>query len=347
MDAAVTPQRNACRGPLGRFVSLQAIANGVEPPGRQKNERPGRRSGKKLTLAERKPPPASPHARPARPARFEGLAKTLSQNNGGIRTFLTLALRLLVPSRTMDPLTAAAASGLEASMDSFDLLANNLANTSTSGYKADREFYSTYLAPAAANGSDPAVGDSAVVERRWTDFAQGTLLSTGNSTDLGLSGNGFFAVNGPNGPLYTRNGSFHVSPQGALVTAEGYTVRLSGGQALQVQQGAPLEVNSDGQVSQNGNSLGQLELVSFADPSQLSKAAGSYFQNPDPKKDAPATAANLQVAQGKLESSNASPAESAARMVTLLRHFEMLQHAVKLAADMNRQAVEEVAKVGS
>src|SRR5882672_5647968 len=78
----------------------------------------------------------------------------------------------------MDPLTAAAASGLQARMDSLDLLANNLSNTSTSGYKADREFYSTYLSADALNAPDPAVGDSPVVERHWTDFTQGSLTST-------------------------------------------------------------------------------------------------------------------------------------------------------------------------
>ena len=88
----------------------------------------------------------------------------------------------------MDPLTTAAASGLQARMDSLDLLANNLANTSASGYKADREFYGTYLAHDAINSPDPAVGDSPVVERHWTDFAQGPLTNTGNPTDLALSG---------------------------------------------------------------------------------------------------------------------------------------------------------------
>ena len=112
----------------------------------------------------------------------------------------------------MDPLTTAAASGLQARMDSLDLLANNLANTSTGGYKADREFYSTYFSPDAT-GFDPTVGDSPVVEKRWTDFTQGPLLSTGNPTDLALSGPGFFAVNGAKGPLYTRNGSFKISAQ--------------------------------------------------------------------------------------------------------------------------------------
>jgi flagellar basal-body rod protein FlgF len=247
----------------------------------------------------------------------------------------------------MDPLTAAAASGLQARLDSLDLLANNLANASTSGFKADREFYSTYFTPEVLNGADPTVGDSPVVEKRWTDFAQGPLLTTGNPTDLALSGNGFFAVNGPNGPLYTRSGTFQTSAKGTLVTQEGYAVRLADGTPLQLQPGASMQVSADGQVSQNGVPLGQLQLVNFKDPSQLAKTAGTYFENRDTKSMPPIAATNLQVAQGKLESSNAQPAESAARLVLLLRHSEMLQHAVKIGADMNRQAVEEVAKVGS
>jgi len=243
----------------------------------------------------------------------------------------------------MDPLTAAAASGLQSRMDSMDILANNLANTGTSGFKADREFYSTYLAPEIANGVDSTVGEAPVVQRQWTDFAQGTLLSTGNATDLALSGSGFFAVNGPNGVLYTRNGSFRFSPQGTLVTSEGYPVRLTGGQTLQTQSTSPLQVQPDGEISQDGNVLGQLELAGFNDPSKLDKFAGAYFQS----SSAATAATGAQVYQGKLESSNAAPAEAAARMVTLLRHFEMLQHAVKIGAEMNRQAIQEVARVGS
>src|SRR3982750_551150 len=97
----------------------------------------------------------------------------------------------------MDPLLISASSGMKARMDSFDMLANNLANSSTSGFKADREFYSSYLAPEADDTPNPSVGESPVVQKQWTDFAQGTLISTGSSTDLALSGSGFFAVNGP------------------------------------------------------------------------------------------------------------------------------------------------------
>lgn len=228
-------------------------------------------------------------------------------------------------------------------MDSLDLLANNLANTSTSGFKADREFYSTYLAPELANQSDPVVAEAPVVERQWTDFAQGTLVNTGNATDFALAGSGFFVVNGPSGPLYTRNGNFRFSPQGVLVTAEGYPVRLVGGQTLQTQSTEPLQVQSDGQIMQDGSVLGQLELVDFKDSSQLNKQAGAYFQGAS----GAAPAASAQVYQGKVESSNAAPAEAAARMVTLLRNFEMLQHAVKIGTEMDRQAVEEVARINS
>ncbi len=246
----------------------------------------------------------------------------------------------------MDPLTSAAAGGLQASMDSFDMLANNLSNASTSGFKADREFYSTFLAPDAVNDFDPSVGEAPLVQKQWTDFSQGTLTATGNTTDFALSGTGFFTVNGPKGPLYTRNGNFHLTPQGALVTAEGYPVRLVGGQTVQSQSASPLQVGPDGQVLQDGNPLGQLELASFKDQSQLGRSAGTYFNNADPTAN-PVTASNAQVLQGKVESSNAAPPESAVRMVSLMRQFEMLQRAIKIGTDMNRQALQEVARVNS
>ncbi len=226
------------------------------------------------------------------------------------------------------------------------MLANNLANASTSGFKADREFYSTYLAPGIVSQPDPIVGDEPVVQKQWTDFSQGTLVDTGSATDLALSGNGFFSVNGPNGPLYTRNGNFHLSPRGALLTAEGYPVRLVGGQTLQIQSPDPIQVQPDGQILQDGNALGQLQLSDFADRSQLTKLRAGYFQSPGPQV-TPIPAANAQVYQGKLETSNTGPAEAAAKMISLLRHFEMLQRAIKIGTDMNRQAVEEVARIGS
>src|SRR3974390_3421206 len=99
----------------------------------------------------------------------------------------------------MDPLTATAASGLRARMESLDLLANNVANATTGGYKADREFYSLYAAPEAQD-AEP-VATMPLIERPWIDLSQGVLQTTGNALDVALSGKGFLAVQGPSGPL--------------------------------------------------------------------------------------------------------------------------------------------------
>jgi flagellar basal-body rod protein FlgF len=247
----------------------------------------------------------------------------------------------------MDPITATAASGLQAHMESLDLQANNLANASTGGFKADREFYSTYIAPELADSADPMTSVSPVVEGPWIDFKQGLLQTTGNSTDLAISGTGFFSVNGPNGsPLYTRNGSFQISPTGVLVTSEGYPVRLADGNTLQVQSASPLQINPDGEISQNGSALGQLELVDFQNPQALTKVGATYFL-PSGTQAGMSPATNALVNQGKLEASNAGGAEGSVRLVTLLRQFDMLQKAIKIGTEMNRQAIEQVARVGS
>jgi flagellar basal body rod protein FlgG len=228
-------------------------------------------------------------------------------------------------------------------MESLDMLANNLANTETGGYKNDREFYSLYLAPEAAGADTPMT--MPVVERQWTDFAQGVVRPTGNELDFALSGKGFFSVDGPSGPLYTRQGAFRMSTAGTLVTSEGYAVRLAGGKPVQAQSTLPLDVAPDGTLLQQGQPLGKLELVDFRDPAMLAKRGNNYYRTTDPAA-VPVAAADLTVQQGKLESSNVGTAESAVRLVSVMRQFEMLHKAVSIGADMNKKGMEEVARVG-
>src|SRR3982750_2152714 len=107
----------------------------------------------------------------------------------------------------MDPITTSVAGGLRARFEALDMLANNIANASTSGFKKDGEFYSIYQqAEENLDAEDGAHLIQPLIQKNWTDFAQGTLQETGNSLDFALSGKGWFAANGPNGPLYTRNG---------------------------------------------------------------------------------------------------------------------------------------------
>jgi flagellar basal-body rod protein FlgF len=247
----------------------------------------------------------------------------------------------------MDALTAAAASGIRARMESLDMLANNLANASAAGFKSDSESYGLYVSPEAADspeGTLPAI--LPVIEKRWTDFSQGTLLATGNSTDLALSGKGFFVANTSSGPLYTRNGSFRLSTAGQLETQDGYSIQGTDGKPVLLDSSKPFEVTPDGTVRQDGQEIAHIATVDFQDPAVLTKRRGSYFiKNADDTK--PVPAAQVEIRQGKLEAANSESAHSAARLVSVLRQFEALQKAMGIAADMNRRAVEEVAKVAS
>ena len=242
----------------------------------------------------------------------------------------------------MDQVSVTAASGLQSRMEALDLVANNLANTTTGGFKLDREFYTLFT--AADDEGDAASTKLPLIQKQWTDFSQGVLTPTGNALDLALSGKGFFAANGPNGPVYTRNGSFQLSPSGQLTTSEGYAVRDTNGQPIQSQSQAPIEVDADGSIAQGGQTLGQLQVVDFPDSSVLQKLGNSYFIPSDPKT-VPVPAADTTVQQGKTENSNVAPAESAVRLVGLMRQFEMLQKAITITTDMNKQALTEVARV--
>lgn len=254
-----------------------------------------------------------------------------------------MATKLLSPTRYifMDALTIAAASGLRSRIQSLDLLANNLANSATAGFKQDAESYGLYNSAEASGGPNLPV-----IQRQWTDFSQGTLQVTGNSSDLALNGSGMFAVKGPNGPLYTRNGNLQVLSSGNLAVAEGYPLLDTAGKTIQVAQGKLLDVAVDGTVSQNGQPVAQLQVVDFTNTQSLTKMSGTCFQNTDPKN-VPAPAKTTQVLQGKVEGSNVPVAEAAMHLVGVMRQFEMLQKAVGISGEMDTKTIQEVAHVGS
>jgi flagellar basal-body rod protein FlgF len=226
-------------------------------------------------------------------------------------------------------------------MESLDLLANNVANASTGGYKADREFYSLYAAPDADDGQTMPL-----IEKPWIDQSQGLIHQTGNPLDLALTGRGFFAVAGPSGPLYTRNGSFQMAADGRLITSDGYPVRGAAGAPVVLHNGRTVDIANDGTVREDGAVIGKLELVDFTNPDAVVKHGNNYFRAAAPGAP-PAAPPGTAVQQGKLEASNTGSAESAVRLVSVMRQFEMLQKAATLGAEMNRAAVEQVAHVGS
>lgn len=235
----------------------------------------------------------------------------------------------------MDSLLISAASGMKARMESLDMLANNIANSGTAGFKTDREFYSLYQK------------ELPLIEKQWTDFSQGVLTPTGNALDLGLSGKGFFALNTPNGTVYTRNGQFQISKSNQLQTVDGYTLRNARdqGKPITVDPAQAIDINKDGVVRQGGQDVGQIEIGGIDDPSKvLGKLGNSYFAMLNPAG-AVNQSKDAEVHQGALEQANVPVADAAVRLVSVMRQFEMLQRALSVGAEMNKQAVEEVARV--
>lgn len=254
-----------------------------------------------------------------------------------------MAAYLLSAKCTMDQISVLAASGMRASMQSLDLLANNIANASTGGYKGDSEFHSVFVSETANDDGFAMPASLPVIQRAWTDFSQGLLEPTNNPLDLALQGKGFLVAQGASGPLYTRDGSFHVSSDGTLLTASGFPLLQKNGQTIQAQTNQPIEVSPDGSVHQSGELIGELQLVEFDDTSGLVKYGNNYFQNASTQN--AADAVNTQVYQGKMEASNVSASHGAVRLVSVMRQFEMMQKAISISNDMGRMSIEEVAKL--
>src|SRR5713101_598023 len=140
---------------------------------------------------------------------------------------------------------------MKARMESLDMLANNIANTGTAGFKADREFNGLFEE------------ELPIIERQWTDFSQGTMIPTGNPLNLALSGKGFFALNSPSGIVYTRNGNFQISKANELATAEGYTLRNvldPQRRPIKVDPTQSVDISKEGVVTQGGQQIGQIEI---------------------------------------------------------------------------------------
>lgn len=245
--------------------------------------------------------------------------------------------------KTMDSISISAASGMRSRMQSLDLLANNLANAETGGYKADREFYSVYTsAEARAEGQDDLT-TLPVIEKQWTDLSAGDLRPTWNPLDVAVDGDGLFAIQTARGVRYTRNGNFRLSPAGTLTASDGNPVRSQTGLPITLDGSLPVEILKDGTVQQSGNPVAKLQLISFS-PADLSKEGSNYFIAPQNVTGTPATGAVLQ---GKLEQSNVGAAESAVRLIGITRQFEILQKAAGIGNDLGKQAIEQVARVVS
>ena len=244
----------------------------------------------------------------------------------------------------MDSGFYSAFTGLAARMQSLDLLANNLANVNTAGYKSEKEFYRAFSASVTNRAITPvnqAINDYGLMGGARVDLTAGSLQSTGNDTDLALDGAGFFVVATKGGMRYTRNGNFSLNTARQLVDAQGNLVQGQGG-PIQLPSGT-VTVSTDGTISVDGAVVAQLKTVDFAPGTSLSPEGNSdLVAGPD----AQAIPSTAQVRQRMLESSNADPITSAVALIDLQRTAEMMQRALTIFnTDFNQTAVQELPRV--
>jgi len=246
----------------------------------------------------------------------------------------------------MDSGLYAACSGLMTRTQALDIVANNLANLNTAGYKRETEFYEALTAAMHGGGKlgalNSAVNQFGILSGQSFVMSPGNLNQTGNPLDLALQGDGFFVVKGPQGPLYTRNGKFMVDNKGHLLTSEGYPVMGVGG-PITLPPGK-VSVGSDGTISVGDAIAGKIQVVHFPPKTQLQAEGGSNFT-------APAGAAVISpaahVREGFLESSNVNPVDEEVNLVTMQRHADFLTKAIKMFnTDMDGMAATDLPKVG-
>jgi flagellar basal body rod protein FlgG len=178
------------------------------------------------------------------------------------------------------------------------------------------------------------------------DFSQGTLVRTGDNTNLAIDGPGFFGIDGPNGQVFTRDGSFHVNSAGQLVTKEGYPLRQAGSGApiiVATDTDAPITISRDGMVSQGGAPLGQLELMNFKedDLKLLKRVNSGYYQANGATPEA-VNQKETKVAQGFLEGSNTTPMFEMSELMSSLRHFEANQKIMKIHDEQMGKMIREL-----
>ncbi len=238
----------------------------------------------------------------------------------------------------------AACSGLRARIDNLDLVAHNLANVNTVGFRGQQTTFQSWLATSRAGelgDLNRAINNYGVLGGSRTELVAGSMERTGNLLDLAIEGKAFFAVQTAQGVLYTRNGNFRISPGGQLVTGEGDPVL--GEQGPISLPGGDVAISADGTMSSAGAVAGKVRLVEFTGNATLVPVAGSYYEL---KSGSAQVSKESYVRQGMLEGSNVNAVAATVSLIALQRHAEMLQRALSVFhGDLNRIAANDLPRI--
>lgn len=215
----------------------------------------------------------------------------------------------------------------------MEVIANNIANMSTPGFKGEQMLFVEYLGRTGNGETVSYVQDLAVVR----DFSEGAFNKTGNTLDIAIHGSGWLVVDTPLGQRYTRNGHLSLDQNGRMVTTEGHAVLDRNGQPITLGAGErDVVIAGDGTIATNAGPRGRLNLVTFEDEQQLHKESGSLYAT-----DAPAQPAlNARVVQGMIEGANVEPIIEVTNMIWALRSYEAAQKLIEGDDGLIRRAID-------
>ncbi|HEY1735383.1 MAG TPA: flagellar basal-body rod protein FlgG [Methylovirgula sp.] len=256
----------------------------------------------------------------------------------------------------MSGVLSIAATGMAAQQLNVEVIANNIANMNTTGFKQSRAEFTDLMYQAerlpgvSTRGANNPIPEGALVGLGVRTAAvrnlqiQGALTNTGNSLDLALNGNGYFQITGPDGnTLYTRAGSFSTNATGQVVTQDGYIVSPAmtipiNATNIMVNQSGVVSVNVAGQT--NAQQIGQLTIATFPNPGGLAPLGGNLFQQTQasgqPVAGVPGDPGFATIQQGYLESSNVDPVAQITDLITAQRAYEMNSKVMTTADQMSQ-----------
>lgn len=241
----------------------------------------------------------------------------------------------------MDAGIFSAVSGSLAAQTRLDALANNLANASTPGFKAERVLQ---RAEKAGDIAPPPTAVPTPVTRELvqTDFSQGAIEQSGNPLDVAIAGEGFFVIKTDRGERLTRSGNFTIDSEGYLATGDGSRVQGTSGD-ISVPE-SPVVVATDGSVRAGQQRVGQLRIVTVEKTDGLLRESGTRFA-PGAQVPVDAPVGSVRLIQGAVEGANLSPVQGLVSLIETVRGFETYMRAAERLDQVTAKAITEVGRV--
>ena len=227
----------------------------------------------------------------------------------------------------------------------MNIIANNIANANTSGYRAQNLLFEEFLADPRGDTVDRNADDelSFVYNRaQYQNSQPGSLRYTGNALDAALAGPGFFGIQGPNNEtLYTRGGKFQLDAEGTLRTSAGFAVSGQGGGTITVPPNSTeISIDDNGFVSNQDGQLGQISIVEFENIQILEPTGNGLYRSPEEG----VAAENTRVKQGQVEGSNVEPVIEMTRMIETMRGYQSTQRLLESENERLRGMIQSLTR---